>query len=57
MTWMLSATIGFMQSLHDNHQAEKESILEKFFKKLKKRSQNNVYIRIAYNSFRVCVCV
>ena len=42
-------TTGFMPCLYDNHQAEKG---------FGEYSQNDVYIRIAYNSFLcVCVCV
>ena len=40
-----------MLSLYDNHEAEKERFWRN--KKNEKYSQENVYIRIAYNSFCV----
>ena len=45
-----------MPSYYDNHQAEKERYRknEKNLK-IEKYSQKNVYIRIVYNSFGVCM--
>ena len=55
IAWILFATTGFMLSLYDNHQAEKERFWRNR-KKSKNYCQKNVYVRITYYSF-MCVCV
>ena len=41
-----------MPSNYDNHQAEKE----RYWRNFKKYSQQNIYIKIVYNSF-LCMCI